>query len=308
MAPLKILVTGKNGQLGWELLRTLATLGEVTGVDVDTLDLTDQAKVAALVRELRPDLIVHPAAFTAVDAAEKQPELAQKVNGEAPGLLAALAKEAGALFVGYSTDYVFDGGKAGFTEEDTPNPLNVYGRTKLAGDRAIAASDASYLIFRVSWLYGARGKNYLLTMLRLLRNGTPLRIVNDQIGAPTWARSVAEATAQAVARIQSVAGGGSLAEKARQYRGVYNLTCAGSVSWHGFTQAIATGAMQRGLLASVPEIPGIPTSEYKTDAVRPLNSLLDNAKVQKTFAIHMPEWQTALNLVLDEVAEKQVPC
>ena len=307
MARLKILVTGRNGQLGWELLRTLGTLGEVTGVDVDTLDLTDTAKVSALVRGLKPDLIVNPAAFTAVDLAEKNAELAQQVNGEVPALLASLAKELGALLIGYSTDYVFNGSKSSpWTEEDTPDPLNVYGRTKLAGDKAIAESGASHLIFRVSWLYCSRGKNYLLTMLRLLKSGAPLRIVDDQIGAPTWARSVAEATSQVVSQILSQSGGGTLAEKARRHEGIYNLPCGGSVSWHGFTQAIAEEAVQRGLLDSVPVIPGIPTSDYKSDAVRPLNSLLDTGKVEGRFGIYMPEWRSALELVLDEVAQKSV--
>ena len=193
---MRILLTGKNGQVGWELQRALAPLGEVTACDREQLDLSDISQIRAKIRELRPQLIVNAAAYTAVDRAESEPEIAMQINATAPAAMAEAAKEVGALLIHYSTDYVFDGtSREPYTEDHATNPLNVYGKTKLAGEEAIRSSDASYLIFRTSWVYGARGKNFLLTILRLARERSELTIVNDQIGAPTWSRDIAEATA-----------------------------------------------------------------------------------------------------------------
>jgi dTDP-4-dehydrorhamnose reductase len=197
---MKILVTGRTGQVGYELERSLQGLGEVIAVNQDQMDLADFDAVRAVIREVRPGLIVNPAAYTAVDKAESEPELAMRINGEAPGVIAEEARKLGAAVIHYSTDYVFDGSKPGaYTEEDTPSPLNVYGRTKLAGEQAVQASGVPHLIFRTSWVYGARGRNFLLTVRRLAAERDELRIVDDQCGAPTWCRTIADTTAHIVA-------------------------------------------------------------------------------------------------------------
>ena len=222
----RILLTGKNGQVGWELQRTLAPLGEVVVLDRRQLDLSDPDQIRERVREISPDLIVNAAAYTAVDRAEAEPEPAMAVNGTAPGLLAEEAKRIGAAIIHYSTDYVFDGAKTTpYTEEDAPNPLNVYGRTKLAGEQAVQAAGVPHLILRTSWVYGMRGKNFLLTILRLAREREELKIVDDQIGAPTWSRTIAEATAQILTSGAWPVSGAS---------GIYHLTASGSTSWYGF--------------------------------------------------------------------------
>ena len=295
----RILVTGCNGQVGFELQRCLAGMGEVIAVDVDRMDLTDPDSIRRVVREIAPDLIVNPAAYTAVDQAESQPELALAVNGAAPGMLAEEAKRLGAALIHYSTDYVFDGTKtAPYTEDDEPCPMSVYGSTKLAGDRAIQAVDAPHLILRTSWVYGARGKNFMLTVLRLAREREELKIVNDQIGAPTWCRAIARATADILKGMGYGQAGfaGACAER----RGVYNLTAAGQTSWHGFTAAILENA--RGLrpidpalaLERVPVLKPIPTEQYPTPAQRPRNSVLSHAKLQRVFGVTMPDWEASL--------------
>ncbi len=285
-----ILLTGVNGQVGWELRRALAPLGRVVGLDSRALDLSDPDAIRATVRGIAPRLIVNPAAYTAVDKAESEPERARAVNGIAPGILAEEAWRCGAILVHYSTDYVFDGRKAGpYLEDDAPNPLNVYGASKLEGEQAIAASGARHLILRTSWVYGARGGNFLLTMQRLMQERPELRIVDDQIGAPSWSRMIAEATAQVLAQCLSPARGADRPEP----WGTYHLTNAGETSWHGFATAIA----ELGGYAT--RLTPIPSSDYPTPARRPANSRLDNGKLARAFGLRLPDWREALKLCMD---------
>ncbi len=292
---MKILLTGKNGQLGWELQRSLSTLGEVIAMDQADMDLANPDAIRKICRDVKPNLIVNPAAYTAVDKAETEPALALAINGIAPGILAQEAQRLGAALIHYSTDYVFDGRKnTPYTEQDIPNPQNIYGSSKLAGERAIQAADAPHLILRTAWVYGRRGKNFLLTMQRLAREKPLLKIVDDQIGAPTWCRLLAEATAQIVA--QAIA-----APKAdvtgyiRQHSGIYHMTSAGQTSWHGFASAILGG--EAGATTQLQPIPSI---EYPTPAARPAYSVLDNMQLTQTFGIVLPDWLTALEMVLAE--------
>ena len=289
---MKILLTGSRGQVGWELARTLSTLGEVVAMDADTLDLTDTDAIRRVVARLRPGLIVNPAAHTAVDKAESEPDLARAINATAPGVLAEEAEKLGALLVHYSTDYVFDGGgDAPWIEDQATGPLNVYGATKLEGENAIRERCRRHLIFRTSWVYGMRGANFLLTMRRLMRERPELKIVADQIGAPTWCRHLAEATAQVVAQVGSPGRG---ADKPDPW-GVYHMTNGGETSWHGFAAAI--------LALDKPDTPArllpIPSSEYPTPARRPLNSRLDNGKLERVFGLRLPDWNAALALCMD---------
>jgi dTDP-4-dehydrorhamnose reductase len=281
---LRILLTGRNGQVGWELERTLGPLGEVIAFDHAGLDLARPDAIVSCVREVKPDVIVNAAAYTAVDKAESEPDLAMAINGIAPGILAEEAKRIGALLVHYSTDYVFDGEKDGpYVETDAPNPLSVYGASKLAGERAIAASGADHLIFRTSWVYANRGKNFLLTILRLAKEKPELRVVADQFGAPTWARDIATATALVLARRPA---------GAEIWSGIYHLTAAGRTTWHGFAQKIVELA---GL--STP-VAAIPVSEYPTPARRPRNSVLDHSKAESSFGLKLPSWDAAASRCL----------
>jgi len=280
----KILLTGRNGQLGWELERALAPLGELFAYDRAGLDLADSGRLTATVRDIKPDLIVNPAAYTAVDRAETEPDAAFAVNTRAPGILAAEALRLGALLIHYSTDYVYDGAKAGpYTEDDPPSPKGVYGASKLAGERAIEASGARHWIFRTSWVYAPRGKNFLLTMLRLAREGKPLRVVADQFGAPTTAAMLARATAQAVGRGLTApdVGRGFTAPPS----GVYHMSAAGRTSWHGFAEAI-----MREFGLSNP-VAAITTRDYPLPAKRPANSQLDNGRLAEAFGIRLPAWE-----------------
>ncbi len=288
----RILLTGKRGQVGAELITALAPLGSVFACDRETLNLGDPAAIVSVVREIRPDIIVNAAAYTAVDRAETEPELAMALNGAAPGILAAEALRLGALLVHYSTDYVFDGSKSGaYTEEDAPHPLNVYGRTKLAGERAVQTSGARHLILRTSWVYGTAGKNFLLTMQKLAAERDEIKVVDDQIGAPTWCRVIATATARILTRVNAKDVDTSTVS------GIYNLSAQGSTSWHGFAAAI---------LAETPDAPGkqrtkltpIPTSDYPLPAARPLNSILSHDKRQCTFSVELPDWRTSLRKCL----------
>jgi dTDP-4-dehydrorhamnose reductase len=302
MSRLRILLTGANGQVGWELRRTLGSQGEVIALDSKAMNLADAAAVRHKVREIAPHIIVNPAAYTAVDKAESESELANAVNAVAPGVLAEEAERLGALLVHYSTDYVFNGSGAvldsgearPWREDDACDPLNVYGATKLEGERAIQATGCRHLIFRTSWVYGARGSNFLLTMRRLMRERPELKIVADQIGAPTWCRDLAEATAQVLSQINAPANGLDQAET----WGVYHMTNAGETSWHGFAQAIqaldATGET-RALARLFP----IPSSEYPTPARRPLNSRLNNDKLEQAFGLRLQDWRAALALCMD---------
>jgi dTDP-4-dehydrorhamnose reductase len=284
---MKILLTGKSGQLGYELERSLQGLGEVIALDRAGMDLADLDQVRDVIRSVKPGLIVNPAAYTAVDKAESEPALAQRINAEAPGLMAAEAARLGAAIVHYSTDYVFDGSKNGaYVEDDITGPLNVYGASKLAGEQAIAASGASHLILRTSWVYGMRGKNFLLTMLKLAREREELRIVADQHGAPTWSRTIADSSALILA--QAAVGG---ADWWAANSGVYHLSSQGSTTWFGFTEAILA---QAGISCRL--VP-ITSAEYPVPAKRPANSLLSSSRLIERFC-HLPEWQEALRLCL----------
>lgn len=289
---MKILLTGAAGQVGWELKRTLASLGEVVAVDLAEMDLADPAAIRRFVRELKPDLIVNPAAYTAVDKAESEPELAQAVNGIAPGVLAEEAQALGIWLVHYSTDYVFDGRKSGaYVEDDQPNPQSVYGRTKLAGEQAVQASGCKHLILRTSWVYGARGHNFMLTMLRLGRERDELRIVADQFGAPTWCRGIAEVTAQILAQLHSPL----LSQgQAAACSGIYHLTAAGETTWFDFASAV----IRQGLPERAVKMTPITTDQYPLPAPRPANSRLSNAKLHQTFGIASSSWSNELALCL----------
>lgn len=290
----RILLTGKNGQVGWELQRTLAPLGQVIALDAAELDLADADAIRRKVREIRPHIIVNPAAYTAVDKAESEPELAMAINGVAPGVFAEEAKKLGAFLIHYSTDYVFDGAKKGaYVEDDAPNPLSEYGKSKLAGEQAIRAADCNHLILRTSWVYGARGKNFLLTMLRLAKERSELRIVDDQIGAPTWCRSLAEITAQILAQLHAP---GATQEDMGRVSGTYHLTSADSVSWYGFAAEI----IRQAGIQPVPKLVPIPSQEYPTPAVRPMNSVLSNDKLLRTFGLQAGSWQGNLRLCMQE--------
>ena len=284
---MKILVTGKSGQVGYELMRSLQPLGEIIGIDQDQMDLADLDQVRDVIRRVQPGLIVNPAAYTAVDKAETEPELAMRINGLAPGVMAEEALRLGAAIVHYSTDYVFDGTKQEpYTEADLPCPLNVYGRTKLAGEQAIAAAGVPYLIFRTSWVYGMRGKNFLLTMMRLAAERDELRIVADQHGAPTWCRTLADTTACILA--QACAAGDSGAWW-RGNSGLYHLTSQGATTWHGFADALLEQAAKR------PTLVPIGSNEYPVPAARPSNSQLSCEKLMRRFG-RLPHWRDALSL------------
>ena len=290
----RILLTGANGQVGWELQRSLSSLGEVVALDSKAMDLADAATVRHTVRDIAPHIIVNPAAYTAVDKAESEAELAHAVNATAPGILAEEAGRLGALLVHYSTDYVFNGsGDMSWREDDACDPINVYGATKLAGERAIQATGCRHLIFRTSWVYGARGSNFLLTMHRLMRERPELKIVADQIGAPTWCRDLAEATAQIVSQISSPASG----LDPMQPWGVYHMTNGGETSWHSFAQAIQALDTDDETRVATRLLP-IPSSDYPTPAKRPLNSRLDNDKLERTFGLRLQDWHAALALCM----------
>jgi dTDP-4-dehydrorhamnose reductase len=296
---MKILLTGKNGQVGWELQRALATLGDVVAADRQGMDLANPDSIRSAIRATRPDLIVNAAAYTAVDKAESEPDLAMAINGTAPGIMAEEAKRLGAAMVHYSTDYVFDGTKTSpYTEEDTPNPINVYGKTKLAGEQAVQATGIPHLIFRTSWVYGLRGKNFLLTILRLAQERDELKIVDDQVGAPTWSRLIAEATAQILAQIRMPIAHHPL--RIAEVSGLYHLTSAGQTSWHGFARAILDHSGLVGIkpLARLTAIPG---ADYPLPAPRPGNSGLSNKKMQQVFGLALPAWDAALALCCQEM-------
>jgi len=289
---MRMLLTGRNGQVGWELQRALAPLGEVIALDRSQLDLDAADSITRAVRDAQPDIIVNAAAYTAVDRAESEPEVAMRVNGVAPGILAEEACRLGALLVHYSTDYVFDGAKPhAYVEDDVPAPINEYGRSKLAGEQAIRASDGAYYIFRTSWVYAARGSNFVRTILRLARERDELRIVADQMGAPTSARAIADMTAQVLA-----AGG------VRERTGLYHFTAAGAVSWCGFAQAILKRAPAVYPDMKIPRVIPIPSSEYPLPARRPRNSRLDASRLAAAFGVVAQDWDDMLGNCMQEMA------
>lgn len=281
----KILVTGKNGQVGWELQRSLAPLGQIIAVDAEDMDLRDVDAIRNKVREIAPHIIVNPAAHTAVDKAESEPDLAMAINGTAAGVLAEEAKKLDALLIHYSTDYVFNGSKTSpYVESDTPDPQSVYGKTKLAGEQAIQAVGGKYIVLRTSWVYGVHGGNFVKTILRLAKERSELRIVADQYGAPTWARLLAESTTQIIGKYSE------------DKSGVYHLTAGGRTNWHQFAEEIVRLARQYDdALKDKPlSIHPIATHEYPVPAKRPANSSLSTEKVRKTFALALPNWENEL--------------
>ncbi len=289
----RILIVGNAGQLGRELERVFAGVGPIVAVDRESVDLADPDQTRALVRHAAPDVILNAAAYTAVDRAESEMALAHAINALAPRVLAEEAVERNALLVHYSTDYVFDGSKPEpWTEDDSPAPLNVYGASKLAGEQAIQNSQARHLIFRTSWVCGPHGNNFLLTMLRLARERDRLSIVDDQIGAPTTSIELARATHAIVTGVLSGRFG-----PPREWSGLYHMTCAGSVSWFGFAQAIFARASTLLGIKS-PELTPIATKDYPTPAARPRNSVLSNAKLHARFGVQLQSWDSALEEVL----------
>ena len=279
---MRILLTGCAGQLGRELKRSLACLGEVIACDRQEFDLADPDALRDAVRDAAPAVIVNAAAHTAVDKAESEPELAMAINAVAPGILAEEAKRLGALLIHYSTDYVFDGTKpAPYTEDDSPAPLSVYGRSKREGELAIAAADGRHLIFRTSWVYGLHGANFMKTMLRLGKEHDELRVVGDQIGAPTWSRHLADVTALVLARKDIP-------------NGLYHLAAAGETSWHGYAEAIFYEAQRVGLMDKSPVVHRITSADYPLPAARPANSRLDCSRFRRDFDLTLPDWRTGL--------------
>jgi dTDP-4-dehydrorhamnose reductase len=274
-----VLLTGADGQVGFELARSLAQHGELVALNRAALDLADADAIVAKVREIRPHLIVNAGAYTAVDRAETERDLAFAVNARAPGILAEEVRRLGAVLIHYSTDYVFDGLRTTpYDEEALANPLNVYGASKYEGERVVAASGARTIVFRTSWVYGARGRNFLLTMLRLAQERDELRVVADQHGTPNWCRTLSDATAAAVAH-----GLPWLAERT----GLYHLASSGATTWHGFAQAIVGDAPR-------PRVVPIATSEYPTPARRPAYGVLSARKFEATFGYRMPDWRDGL--------------
>jgi dTDP-4-dehydrorhamnose reductase len=298
---MKILLFGKNGQVGWESQRSLAPLGELVMLDSNSRnlcgDFTNLNGIAETVRAVAPDVIVNAAAHTAVDKAESESELVRTINAQAPAVLAQEAARLNAWLVHYSTDYVFDGtGDKPWTEIDPTGPLSVYGETKLEGEQLIGESGCKHLIFRTSWVYGARGGNFAKTMLRLAQERDSLKVIDDQIGAPTGADLLADVTAHAI----------RAARQNPEFSGLYHLVAAGETSWHGYAGFVLDYARRSGvdLRVASDAIQPVPTSAFPTPAGRPLNSRLNTEKLQNTFDLHMPHWQTGVERMLTEILEK----
>jgi len=292
----RLLITGANGQVGWELRRSLMPLGEVIAMDRNACDLTRLQDLPRIIREIHPDIVVNAAAYTAVDKAEEEEAQATMINGAAVGVIADEARKLGALLIHYSTDYVFEGTKdTPYTEDDPPHPINAYGRSKLAGERAIEQCGAEYLILRTSWIYAARGRNFLNTVLRLARERDQLRIVADQIGAPTWAREIADATASIARR--------ALDERSRENfaSGIFNLTAAGATSWFGFAEAILAQT-KLGAGAQIPKVLPISSADYPVLAARPKNSRLAGGHARQRFGIALAEWKQALACCMHSIS------
>ncbi len=291
----RILILGANGQVGVELQRSFADAGDVTAVARDRCDLADLDQVRSAIAEVRPTIILNAAAYTAVDRAETEQELATRVNGDASGVLAEEARKLSALLVHYSTDYVFDGSKATpWVEDDTTGPLGVYGASKLKGEQNIAAAGDNYLIFRTSWVVSPHGHNFVRTMLKLGADREQLKIVNDQVGAPTSAFEIAKATRNVLDRIKADE------QQPADYSGIYHMTCAGQTTWCGFAEAIFQRAKHPSgkTWASVT---GIPSVEYPTPAKRPANSVMSNAKLHGRFGVHLSPWESALDQTLQSL-------
>jgi dTDP-4-dehydrorhamnose reductase len=294
---MKVLLFGKGGQVGWELQRSLAPLGELVALDFDSTDFhadfSQPESLADTVLRVRPDVIVNAAAHTAVDKAESEPEFARKLNATSPGVVAQAAQQIGALMVHYSTDYVFDGSGTGpWREGDATGPLSVYGRTKLEGEQLIAGNCARHLIFRTSWVYAARGGNFAKTMLRLAKERERLTVIDDQFGAPTGAELLADVTAHAIRE--------TLREPAKA--GLYHLVAGGETTWHGYARFVLEQAEAAGiaLKAGPGAVDSVPTSAFPTPAKRPYNSRLDTAKLQAAFELRLPDWRLGVARMLSE--------
>lgn len=300
----RILVTGKNGQLGWELQKALRPLGDVMALSREQLDLADLQDIRRKVQEIRPGIIVNAAAYTGVDQAEDNAKEARLINTVAPAVLAEEARKLQALFIHYSTDYVFDGTKSSpYLESDSTNPLNVYGDTKLEGEKAIEAAGGSYLIFRTSWLYALRGRNFVLTMLRLVRERDEVRVVDDQVGVPNWSRVIAEATAQATAQASRRMHAATFGE----LKGIYHLSGTGATSWFQFAREILNvAAAGKNSISDTgreaDKIVNISTAEYPSRTRRPRYSVLGSGKLQGSFGIVVPRWDEQLKRAFFEPA------
>ncbi|UZN50261.1 dTDP-4-dehydrorhamnose reductase [Cupriavidus cauae] len=292
------LVTGSNGQVGFELRRSLAPLGRVVALDRAVCDLSRPEQLRRVVREIRPNVVLNAAAYTAVDRAESEPEMALAINGEAVGVLAEEVKTLGSLLVHYSTDYVFDGTKDGaYVETDSVNPQSVYGKSKLAGERAVEASGAATLVLRTCWVAGAHGGNFAKTILRLARERDSLRVIADQFGAPTTAPLIADVTAQILSRHWLVR------ERERFPCGTYHLAASGQTTWHGYATYLLAYAESIGvtLKTRASGVVAISASEYPLPARRPANSRLDTTKLRHTFGVHLPDWKQGVDFLLDQI-------
>jgi dTDP-4-dehydrorhamnose reductase len=304
----RILLTGKTGQVGAELLALLPSFGEVAAFDRHELDLSNPEQIRRAIRDVQPTIIVNAAAYTSVDQAEREEKQAYIINVEAPALMAEEAKKIGAALVHYSTDYVFDGSKnLPYEETDHPSPINVYGKTKLAGEEAIRAVGVPHLIFRTSWVYGTRGRNFLLTVLRLATERQELRIVCDQLGAPTWSREIAKGTLRVLARLSQEGG-----QAVSNFSGKYHMTAAGKTSWFEFAEAILEEASRlprgipwfetatKGQPLVTRRVTAIPTEEYPTPARRPAYSVLSNSRLKQEFGLELPAWPSQLQALFAE--------
>ena len=286
---MRILLLGKNGQVGWELQRTLLPIGEVIAFGSNEVNLADFKAIIRIIKETKPNFIVNAAAYTDVDRAEEEPELAMVINSDAVGVIAETAKTIGAALIHYSTDYIFDGKKnTPYTEEDEPNPINVYGKTKAAGEKVIRQVGVPFFIFRTSWVYGLRGKNFLLTIMRLAREREKLFIVNDQFGSPTWSRMIAETTSVILAKH---------ANQIDEKQGIYNLSSGGEATWYDFANEILARVGKDMNVCLSP----IATSEYKTPASRPTFSVLSNKKLTSMLGISIHDWRYCLKIALEDL-------
>jgi dTDP-4-dehydrorhamnose reductase len=299
---MKLVILGANGQVGYELQRSLLPLGEVIALDRAQADLTQLEKLKQTLIDLKPDVIVNAAAYTVVDKAEEEPELAMLINGEAPGVIAEAAKQLDALLIHYSTDYVFNGAKTEpYTEEDTPNPINVYGRTKLAGEQAIKNIGGNYLILRTSWVYSKHGNNFLKTILRLSKEREELSIVADQFGVPNWARNVADATSHVIVKIQHKRNNNNFTSA------LYHFSARGKTTWYGFASAIIERTKLIDTIGNlkIEKVLPITTDEYPLPAPRPKYSQLDSSLISTRFGVRLPEWHDVMELCIDEFIELQ---
>lgn len=304
MSENRILLTGVIGQVGGELLPLLKPFGSVIAADLPDFDFLDAASVRRFVTECKPDWIVNPAAYTAVDKSEKEPELAYAINAEAPRVLGEVAAELGIPVIHFSTDYVFNGeGTRPWVESDETGPLGVYGASKLAGEQALAATGAAHLIFRTSWVYGSRGKNFLLTILPLAFQKEELRIVDDQHGAPTWSRDLARLVVHVIENIQETSAAAVISpeEAVLRVQGVYHSVNSGETTWYGFAREFLHLAAEARPGAKIARLTPIATSEYPTPARRPANSRLDCSRLQQVFGYMLPSWQQAVAAVMEEV-------